>query len=137
MHIIILIKFYLIKIQLTAAVAGILLIVYTLLLLDLELSLVERKAPSQELTGVHDDTGQESMYSLGWGLFTSAVLIAMALFMKRILKERSTWAVISLAVDKALALYVDIVFIEDGVSPDNSTAFLHAIMIHAIMIALS
>jgi hypothetical protein len=94
--------------------AGLCLIVYTVLLLDLELSLLSTT----------------KLYSWGWGFFTSLSLISISLFMNRvhILKASSAWTVISLAVGKLLTLYTIATFTERGVYIDERRSFFDSIL---------
>ena len=119
---------------------GILMVVYSVLLLDLELSLLEREA-NRELAGVtttDEAASAESLYGFGWVCLTSAVLIGIAVFMKRvrILKPHSAWAVISLAAGKALSLYTHVMFVENGMSSRGSIVFIHSIVISVIFVIL-
>lgn len=92
---------------------GFVLIVYSLVLMVLEITLLKRPVPSNELIGMEveaDEIGDEEMlYDHALALLTSVVLIGIALFMKRvkILSARSSWVIISLALGKAISLYID------------------------------
>jgi hypothetical protein len=91
-------------------VVGILIIVYSLLLMILEITLLKRQAPIKELTGsteIEDYDIDESLYDVPRVLFTSFIMIAIGQFMKRvrILHAWSASVVISLSIGKAIAIY--------------------------------
>jgi hypothetical protein len=91
--------------------AGLVLIVYTLLLTVLEITLLKRPVPVKELIGVQveEDQVEEMLYQPFLAYLTSCILIAMCIFMKRvrILYERTASIVISLALGKAVSIFID------------------------------
>jgi hypothetical protein len=100
-------------------VAGILIIIYALLLMAIEVTLIKRPVPVNELAGFEfeaDDVQKnETVYRHTYALLTSAVLISISVFSLRskILSPRAAWVVISLGIGKAVSVYIDAV-IEQG-----------------------
>ena len=100
--------------------AGILLALYTLCLMELEITLMQHDPSNQELSGVQakDDSITGEVYSPIWGLVTSAILGGLSFYMKRVrmIKELTAWLTISLAIGKALAAWGDLVMKQNGLA---------------------
>jgi len=95
-------------------VSGLLLIVYSILLMILEITLIKRPVPRSELMGMEAEaeTVEESemVYDSKMALFTAIMVAALAFFLKRsvrVISARTFWIAISLAVGKMVALYID------------------------------
>jgi hypothetical protein len=92
---------------------GLVLIVYSVVLMVLEITLLKRPVPTKELLGMEDEADEigdeEMLYDHSLALLTSMVLIGIALFMKRvkIISSRTSWVIIALAMGKAVSLYID------------------------------
>jgi hypothetical protein len=90
-------------------VVGVLSILYTLLLMILEITLFKRPVPVKELLGVDftDEDLDGTLYDVPKVVFTSSVMIAIVIFMKRIrmLHEWSAAVILSLSLGKAVAIY--------------------------------
>lgn len=99
-------------------VAGCLLTLYMVLLMILEITLLKRPVPTNELAGVELDTEDEAdmLYDHGLAIVTSAVLIGLASFMKRVklISARTAGVVVSLAIGKGIAMYIDADRGDDG-----------------------
>lgn len=124
--------------------AGLVLTGYTVLLMIFEIALLKRPVPSQELVGVDsasdEEATEEMLYDPGLALFTSAVLVGISLFMKRvrIMQGRNSAVVISLAVGKAVAIYVDGQETESGMSQTDprGTGVLCQALVGALLCAV-
>jgi hypothetical protein len=94
--------------------AGILLITYVILLTTLEVTLLKQPAPFQELANIEIDetdgnSAADAIYDHATALLTSAVLIAMTLFMQKysIVSMPCSAVVLSAAIGKLLAVFID------------------------------
>ena len=90
-------------------VVGVLSILYTILLMILEITLLKRPVPLKELA-VSDFTAEDAdgtLYDVPMVLLTSLVLMLTVLFMKRIrmLHEWSAAVILSLSMGKVIAIY--------------------------------
>ena len=116
--------------------AGMVMIAYTVLLTILEIALMKRPVPTKELAGVQleEDEAEEMLYGQGLVFLTSALLIGISLFMKRvrILQERSAVVVVSLAIGKAVAVFIDTAETESGGAskgdPSGTAVLLRALV---------
>jgi len=125
--------------------AGFLFVLYSILLMILEITLLKRPVPTKELMGLEyeaEDTVEEEMlYDHSLAMLTSFVLIGITLFMQRvkILSARSSGVVISLAIGKAASLYIDAAE-ADEIAPDERTGgwevFLRAIVASLLCIVI-
>jgi hypothetical protein len=95
-------------------VGGILLWIYTLVLTILELTLLKRPVPNQELSGKESDIGgtgedDDFVYDHATALLTSMLVIGVGLFSQRykIISQKSAILVLSFAMGKAIAIIMD------------------------------
>ena len=92
---------------------GILLVAYSLMLMLLEITLIKRPVPTNELNGfeLDADTAQEdeSVYDHSMAILTSGILIGLAAFMMKvkIISPRTAWVAMSISVGKAVSVYID------------------------------
>lgn len=114
---------------------GLVLIVYSLLLMALEVTLIKRPVPTSELVGVVFDAdhprSDDMVYDHSWSLLTSLILAGISLFMKRvkILSPRTAWVVLSLAIGKAVAVFIDATEEEqNGIGASGSDIFLRSLV---------
>lgn len=123
-------------------IAGLALVVYTVILMVLEITLLKRPTPTKELAGVEaeeEDLG-EALYDPARALLTSAILIGIVLFMRhvRILRDRSSSVVISFAMGKAIAVFIDAAESESGTASTDTrgTAVLYRSFIATVLFAV-
>mmetsp|Transcript_6908 Transcript_6908/g.19352 ORF Transcript_6908/g.19352 Transcript_6908/m.19352 type:complete len:1330 (+) Transcript_6908:188-4177(+) len=104
---------------------GVAFIAYTILLTGLEIALLKRPVPVSELVGVLSDEAEadDMLYDPVWAYITSALIIGVSVFMHRvkIIFGKTFGVVVSLAVGKAVAIYIDAVGLEEGTDDANST----------------
>ncbi|KAL7555377.1 hypothetical protein ACA910_022363 [Epithemia clementina (nom. ined.)] len=90
---------------------GVVFILYELLLMALEISLLKRPVPATELVGVMSDEAEsdDMLYDHFWALLTSGLCAGLAIFMHRvkIISGKSFGIVLSLALGKAISIYID------------------------------
>ena len=125
-------------------VVGVLSILYTLLLMTVEITLLKRPVPLNELKGFDftDEYVDGTLYDVPKVLFTSAVMIAIVLFMKRIrmLHEWSAAVILSLSMGKAIAIYTYATQVDLGIGNYHShdkrgTDIVYRALIAAILCA--
>jgi hypothetical protein len=123
-------------------IAGIVLILYSAILLVLEITLLKRLVPTKELSGVEaeEETVDEALYDPALAYFTATILIGIVLFMRnvRILHDRSSSVAISLALGKAIAVFVDAVNSEGAVNHADTrgTDVLYRALVAALLCAV-
>lgn len=106
---------------------GIILVLYTLVLAQLEISLLKNETlTGTKVTGIYNSTDPEihlALYSMGYVVLTSAVIVGVALFMRhvRMTKQLSTCVVVSLAIGKGFAAYVDFLHSDFDGRDQNAT----------------
>jgi hypothetical protein len=117
-------------------VVGLLFISYAVLLILLEITLLKRPIPAKELLGVEvgEEDIEETLYDPARTFLTSVIIIGISLFMRRvrILYEWSASVVISLALGKAVAVYIDAAETESGtpsVDPRGTDVFYRALIV--------
>jgi hypothetical protein len=93
-------------------VAGIILLAYTMVLMVLELTLLKRPVPNQELAGKEVDTGPQDddyLYDHATAFLTSALLIGVTMTSQRfkIISTKAAIVAVSLAIGKSLAVLID------------------------------
>lgn len=119
--------------------AGIMLVLYALGMSLLEISLLKRPLPINELAGVDveadDLEGNDALYDHLSAILSSLVMIALAYISKRyrLVSEYSGWGIISLAIGKAIAVYIDAIVVARDPSKvsSNGTAVFMRMMISA------
>ena len=104
--------------------AGLFFILYTLLLAALEIALLKRPVPNSELVGVLADEVEtdDMLYDPAWAFVTSAIIVIISSFMQRvkIISGKTFGAVISLAIGKSVAIYID-TFNVEGVTTEETS----------------
>lgn len=102
-------------------VAGLVLICYSAVLVVLEIALWKRPVPTKELSGVEveEEDGDDRLYEPILVYLTSGILIAISLYMSRIriLHDRSASLVLSLALGKSVAVFIE----ASGAMPNSDT----------------
>ena len=90
---------------------GVVFILYQLILMALEISLLKRPVPASELVGVMSDEAEadDMLYDPFWAFITSSLCVGVSIFMHRIkIISGKSWGIISsLAIGKIVAIYVD------------------------------
>ena len=127
-------------------VAGSVFILYMILLIALEVSLLKRPVPASELVGVMTDQAEsdDMLYDHFWALVTSVLCIILAVFMHRvkIISGKSFGILVSLALGKAVAVYIDSVSMftvhnsKSKQSPHGEDVFWRSLVAAALCVVL-
>lgn len=92
-------------------VTGMIFILYSVLLSVLEIALLKRPVPVSELVGVmaNEAEADDMLYDTLWVFATAATIIAVSTFMHnvKIITGRTFAIIVSLAIGKVVAVYVD------------------------------
>ena len=120
---------------------GCLLVIYSLLLLGLEIALMKRSSAIGVLpqnTTVDDSTEIHGIYRHTWAMATSAALLCLTAFMKqvKIIFDRTSGMVFSLALGKVVAVFIDLVETADGIQTNGTTVACRALLSSVLCLAI-
>jgi hypothetical protein len=102
-------------------VAGLLAISYSVILGTLELTLLKRHLPNQELSGKESDVGaqdEDYVYDHATALLTAVLMVGVSAVSLRmnVISSKSAVVTISMAVGKAVAVFIDVNEIDGKIS---------------------
>jgi hypothetical protein len=126
---------------------GVCLFLYTVMLSVLEIALLKRPIPANELTGIEvveadEIQAEEMLYDHTTTILSSAVLAGLSFWMMRrkVISEWTGWPTVAMGVGKAVAVYMDAVIVAKNPSKqfgNGPAVFLRTLIGAALLIVVT